>query len=145
VIEVSRTTSATAERVWNVLADGWTYPSWVVGASRMRGVSSTWPAVGAELHHSVGAWPLLLDDTTRVLACHPGSELVLRGRGWPVGEVRIELVLEPRGDGCEIKMREDAVAGPARLIPPPVRVGLIRPRNVEALRRLAYLAEGSSR
>jgi hypothetical protein len=42
-------------------------------------------------------------------------------------------------------MREDAVAGPARLVPLPVRAGLIRRRNVEALRRLAYLAERAGR
>jgi hypothetical protein len=55
VIEVRRTTSATADRVWNVLADGWTYPSWVVGAARMRAVGADWPTVGAELHHSLGS------------------------------------------------------------------------------------------
>jgi hypothetical protein len=27
-----------------VLHDGWTYPVWVVGASRMRGVDPGWPA-----------------------------------------------------------------------------------------------------
>ena len=31
------------------------------------------------------------------------------------------------------------------LIPTPVRAALIRPRNTESLRRLAYLAEGESR
>jgi hypothetical protein len=36
LVEVRRTTSATADRVRSVLADGWTYPSWVVGAALRR-------------------------------------------------------------------------------------------------------------
>lgn len=145
MIEVRRTTSAPADRVWAVLADGWTYPSWVVGAARMRAVSPDWPAVGAELHHSLGSWPLLLNDVTRVIAVRDGSELVLYGHGMPVGDMQIQLVLEPRADGCEIVMREDAVAGPARLVPLPVRALLVKRRNTEALRRLALLAEGGAR
>ena len=146
MIEVRRNTSAPADRVWNVLADGWTYPAWVVGAARMRSVGADWPAVGAELHHSLGAWPLLLNDVTRVLDVRIGRELVLYGHGMPVGDMKIQVVLESRdGGGCEIVMREDAVAGPARLVPPPVRAVLIKRRNIEALRRLAHLAEGGAR
>ena len=146
LVEVRRSTSATVDRVWSVLADGWTYPSWVVGAARMRSVSPDWPAVGAELHHSLGAWPFLLNDVTRVLESRAGRELVLCGHGSPVGDMKIQLVLEPRDDGgCAITMREDAVAGPARLMPQPVRAELIVRRNTEALRRLAYLAEGGAR
>ena len=50
----TRSVSATPEQVWEVLADGWLYPLFVVGASRMRDVDDSWPAVGAKLHHSVG-------------------------------------------------------------------------------------------
>jgi hypothetical protein len=146
VIEVRRPTSAPAQAVWKVLVDGWTYPSWVVGASRMRGVAANWPAIGAELHHSVGAWPLLIDDVTRVLAVEPQQELRLRGKGWPVGEVEIHLVLRPgENGGCELVMCEDVVTGPGKLIPKPIRALLMKRRNAETLRRLAYLAEGSAR
>jgi Polyketide cyclase / dehydrase and lipid transport len=146
MIEVHRTTSAPSDAVWRVLADGWTYPSWVVGAARMRAVGADWPAVGAELHHSIGGWPFLINDVTRVLAADPDRELRLRGRGWPAGEVEIQLVLRPgEKGGCEIVMREDVVAGPTKLIPKPVRALMIKRRNVEALQRLSYLAEGSAR
>ena len=146
MIEVRRTTSASPEVVWGVLADGWSYPSWVVGASRMRSVHADWPAVGAELHHSLGVWPLLIDDVTRVLAAVPERELRLRGKGWPLGEVEIHLALRPtQGGGCEIVMREDVVAGPSTLIPKPLRVLMMKRRNAEATQRLAYLAEGSAR
>jgi hypothetical protein len=42
-------------------------------------------------------------------------------------------------------MVETAVSGPAKLIPAPVESMLLRLRNVEALKRLAYLAEGGAR
>ena len=61
----TRLMHATPEQVWAVLSDGWLYPVWV-GASRMREVDETWPEVGSKLHHSVGAWPLLIDDNTEV-------------------------------------------------------------------------------
>ncbi len=146
MVAVRRETDAGVDAVWEVLADGWLYPSWVVGASRMRNVDEGWPAEGARLHHSVGSWPLLIDDTTSVVRSEPGHELLLRGRAWPLGEAEIRLVLEPRADGgCTILMEEDVASGPSRLLPPPVRSALIAPRNVEALRRLVYLAEGRSR
>lgn len=50
--------------VWAVMSDGWLYPVWVVGAARMREVDDHWPAVGSWLHHSVGIWPLLINDNT---------------------------------------------------------------------------------
>jgi hypothetical protein len=146
VIAVRRETTADAGAVWRVLADGWLYPSWVVGASRMRDVDEGWPAVGTMLHHSVGAWPALINDTTSVTECEPERELALRGRIWPLGEADIRLRLEPDADGgCTITMEEDVVSGPSKLLPKPVRAAMIIPRNVEALRRLAYLAEGRSR
>jgi uncharacterized protein YndB with AHSA1/START domain len=145
VVTVRREINAPVDAVWAVLADGWLYPSWVVGASRMREVDPAWPGVGAQLHHSVGTWPLLLNDTTTVHACVPKRELVLRGRAWPVGEAEIRLTLEERADGCEVAMSESPRSGPALLLPSPARSALIGPRNTETLRRLAYIAEGESR
>src|SRR3954449_5936553 len=47
----------------------------------MRAVSSDWPAVGATLHHSLGSWPLLIDDTAHVLVQQdrPGAQAPLWG------------------------------------------------------------------
>lgn len=56
-----------------MLADGWLYPSWVVGASRMREVDVKWPASRSRIHHSVGVWPALIDDHTKVLESIPGT------------------------------------------------------------------------
>lgn len=142
---------ATPEQVWEVLADGWLYPLWVVGASRMREVDDTWPAAGSHLHHSVGTWPLLLDDSTEVLECEPGSRIVLKARGWPAGEAKVTVTLTPHvpsgtGAGVEavqtdVELQEQAVSGPGALVPRPLQDPVLAWRNVEALRRLAYLAE----
>jgi uncharacterized protein YndB with AHSA1/START domain len=141
VSENTRVVAATPEQVWNVLADGWLYPLWVVGATRMRDVDENWPAVGALLHHSVGVWPLTLDDTTEVLECTPPSYLRLRARAWPGGEADVALEVEPDEGGSRITIREDAVKGPGLLVPAPVRHLQLKWRNSESLERLAYLAE----
>lgn len=145
LVVVRREVRADPDAVWRVLADGWLYPSWVVGATRMRTVEAHWPSPGAKLHHSVGTWPLVIDDTTEVVAAEPGRLLALRARGWPMGEADIRLVLQPRPDGCEVAIGEDAVTGPGSFIPHPLRAAAIGPRNVETLRRLAHLAEGGAR
>lgn len=138
----TRTVSATPEQVWEVLADGWLYPLFVVGASRMREVDDTWPAVGSRLHHSVGTWPLLIDDTTEVLEVDEGRRLLLKARGWPAGEAHVEISLEPSGDATLVTIVEDASAGPGLLVPKPARDVQLHWRNVEALRRLAFVVEG---
>ena len=138
----SRQVKATPEQVWNVLSDGWLYPLFVVGASRMREVDDHWPAVGARLHHSVGAWPLLLDDTTEVLDVAPGARLKLRARAWPTGAAEVTLKLQASGAETEVVIEENVVSGPGALMPTLVEDPMLAWRNVETLRRLALLVEG---
>ena len=137
----SRIVQASPEQVWEVLCDGWLYPLWVVGASRMRDVDEHWPAEGSRLHHSVGSWPLLLDDHTEVMESTPGTMLRLKARAWPTGEAHVTLRLSPAGSGTEVVIEEDAASGPARLVPGPLRSAGMKWRNAEALRRLAFVAE----
>jgi hypothetical protein len=132
----------TPEQVFAVLADGWSFPSWVVGAARMRDVDEGWPEPGSRLHHSVGTWPLLLNDTTTAVELDPGRMLRLKARAWPAGEADVRIEAVPTPSGCTISISEDAVDGPATLIPQPVRTAMLRLRNTETLRRLALLAEG---
>jgi uncharacterized protein YndB with AHSA1/START domain len=141
----SRPVKASAEQVWSVLADGWLYPLFVVGASRMRDVDDGWPAVGTRLHHSVGTWPLLINDFTEVLEVEPNRRLLLRARGWPAGEARVEFTLEESGDATVVTIHEDATAGPGLLMPKPLRDVQLSVRNDEALQRLAYVVEGRTR
>lgn len=139
---VRRRIDAPPSAVWEVLSDGWLYPSWVVGAARMRNVDAAWPAQGAKLHHSVGNWPFLLDDKSEVLESVPQERLRLKAHGWPAGAAEVLLEIEPDGAGSLVTIREDAVQGPGTLMPRPARQAAIVPRNKETLRRLAFLAEG---
>ena len=146
VVTVTRDVEAPTQAVWDVLADGWSYATWVVGASRVRGVDQGWPGVDARIHHSFGIWPMLINDSTVVLASSEPTQLVLTARGWPAGEAKVVIEISPRGDqACTVKIEEDATSGPGALVPKPLRQLAIRPRNVEALKRLAFLAEGRHR
>ena len=143
---VSRQVAAPAEAVWGVLADGWQYATWVVGASRVRAIDDEWPAPGARIHHSFGLWPAMINDTT---VCEEADEpryLVLTARGWPLGEARVEIEVVADGpESCTVSIAEDATTGPGKLVPLPLRQASILPRNREALRRLAFIAEGRHR
>lgn len=146
---MSRTTrvmGCTPEDVFAVLEDGWSYGMWVVGAARIRDVEAGWPQKGSRIHHSVGAWPVLLSDNTEVEEVDRPHMLQLRVKAWPTGEGRVILTLRPATDGqTEVVMEEYAVSGPATMIPKPVQDFMLHHRNVEALRRLAYLAEHRAR
>lgn len=131
--------------VFGVLNQGWLYATWVVGASRIRGVNPGWPAEGTEIHHSVGSWPLLIDDTTTVQKCVPNELLILRARAWPGGEADLVIEITPAPGGCRVAIYEDAVSGPAKLVPAPVRHRLWHWRNNETLQRLAFIAEGQAK
>lgn len=143
---VRRTTSAPPRRVWAVIADGWTYGAWVVGASRVRSVDVSWPDPGSRLHHSVGLWPLVRDDTTSVLESQPEEmRIVLRARVRPYGTQVVELQICEDPEGALVTMREDASGGLAILAPRPLRQAGLVLRNREALHRLCLLAERETR
>jgi uncharacterized protein YndB with AHSA1/START domain len=140
----TRRIAAPASRVWDVLSDGWLYSGWVVGASHIRDVESTWPQVGAQLHHSVGSWPVMISDSTKVLESRPGERLVLQARGWPLGEARVEVDLVGDGDGCRVTITELPTNGPGRWLHNPLQDKALDARNRESLARLADMAEGGA-
>lgn len=125
-----------------MLADGWLYPVWVVGAARMRAVTDDWPAVGAKLHHSVGLWPVMLDDNTEVLDSVVDTELKLKARAFPAGAAEVVIRLEPEEGQTRVTIDEKVVEGPAKFLPAPAEAAAMKWRNTETLRRLAYVAEG---
>jgi len=128
----------------DVLADGWSYAIWVVGTSRIREVDQRWPAEGSRVAHSVGIWPAMIDDMTTSLRWYPERGIEMQARGWPAGEARVRIEVEPMLGGCLVRLTEDAVRGPGTLIPKALRTAALVPRNTETLRRLAMLAEGRS-
>ena len=88
-----------------MLADGWLYPLFVVGASRMRDVDDDWPA----------------------------------------GHAHVDISLRAQADSTLVTITEDATAGPGLLVPKPLRDLQLHPRNVETLKRLAFVVEGRTR
>src|SRR3954451_24049172 len=132
---------ATPSSVWRVLADGWLYPLWVVGASRIREVDETWPETGSKIHHSVGLWPAVLDDDTEVTSCVVGSLISLRARSWPAGSADVTIQVEAEGAGARGRLEEEVAHGPARLAPRFLPVPVLAWRNRDSLRRLAWLSE----
>jgi hypothetical protein len=146
VVTIRRDVDAPAQAVWDTLADGWTYANWVVGASRVRDVDPGWPTEGSRIHHSFGIWPAVVDDTTEVLRSEAPIELVLKARGWPLGEAQVVImVVVLSAATCRVSIVEDSVNGPGVLVPRAARQLAIGQRNIETLRRLAYLAEGRQR
>jgi len=135
---------ASPERVFDVLADGWLFPSWVVGASRIRAVDDEWPAIDSQIHHSFGVWPIVVDDTTSVSLWNRPFTARFTARGWPLGEAEVTLHVQDRSGGCFVTMTEFAAAGPGTLVPGVVMETLLDVRNREALQRLAWLAEGGA-
>jgi hypothetical protein len=92
----------------------------------------------------VGSWPVLVNDTTKVLESLPGKRLVLQARGWPLGEARVEIDLEPDGDGCRVTMTEVPTNGPGRWVHNPLQDKALDARNRESLARLADMVEGGA-
>jgi uncharacterized protein YndB with AHSA1/START domain len=136
-----RTIRATPQRVFAVLADGWSYSSWVVGAAHIRQVDNDWPAVGARVHHQVGPWPLQIKDQTSVRVVEADRLLELDAHAWPLGAARIRLELQPAGPAATtVVMVEELSSGLGRLLPRRVQSLILNPRNTEALRRLDDLA-----
>ncbi len=137
-----RALDCTPEQVFAVLEDPWVYPTWVVGASRLRAADPTYPRQGARLHHSIGVWPFVLDDETVVDTWDAPRRMVLEAKTRPFGRERVIIDVKPRGTGCVVRMEEYPIGGPARLIPRPIADLILHIRNVETLRRLEYVARG---
>ena len=145
---MSRTTrvmNCTPQDVFDVLEDGWSYATWVVGAARIRAVDEDWPKKGSHVHHSVGLWPMLISDNTEVEAIDIPRRIALRVRVWPGGSGDVIITCTPHGDQTEVVMEEQLNSGPVSLLPKVLQDPLLHARNVETLRRLAYLAESRAR
>ena len=141
-VEVCREIAAPRESVFDLLAEPRTYPDWLVGAQRIRGVDAEFPAQGAEFDHSVGPTSATtVDDSTEVLALDRPHRLTLLARAGFL-HAEVDMLLEQVPDGCAVRFRERPTGWAMALTP------LLRPilaaRNVESLRRLASLVEADA-
>ena len=142
----TRLINTTPDRVFTVLADGWTYSDWVVGTAHIRNVDDGYPAVGREIHHKAGPWPVSLKDRTTVVECEPDRMLLLKLRLWPLGAGEVRFTLEAVGAAAtRITMVEQFTEGPLVGLRNKVNDVLLHHRNRESLRRLADLAVNRAR
>lgn len=132
----------TPDDVFATLADGWVYPSWVVGATRMRAVDPEWPAEGSRIYHSLGFWPIMVDDTTEVIEWDPPRRARLQAKAGPLGRAVVVIDVREHPAGCSVGMGEEPVGGAASALPRAAWAPALKARNRETLLRLAYLAEG---
>lgn len=138
---VERVIGAEPQRVFEVLSDGWLFPVWVVGATHIRDVDASWPQPRSRIHHQVGPWPIAISDSTAVVEHEPPHRFVLQGRAWPLGEVRIELTVEPHEGGSLVRLAEAPSYGTARVLDNRLQRWLLAARNRESLARLADIVE----
>ena len=131
------------EDVFAVLAEGRRYADWVVGAKRVRAVDDSWPEPGSRFHHEVGVGPLTIKDSSMVVSMDPPRQVVLEVRAFPAGKARVTLTISSQDGGSEVLMEEVPTGGPAKTIDSwPLR-RLTMLRNVESLKRLRRVVDGS--
>ena len=139
-VEICREIAASPESVFDVLAEPRTYPEWLVGAQRIRGVDADFPSRGAEFEHSVGPTSATtIDDSTQVVVVNRPYRLMLLARVGPL-HAHVDMLVEPTPDGSAVRFRERPT-GWAVVLTPLLRPALAT-RNLESLRRLAALVEG---
>jgi hypothetical protein len=57
----------------------------------------------------------------------------------------VRITCQPQSAETLVVIEEEATSGPAKLVPKPIQDLMLKARNDEALRRLAYLAESRAR
>jgi len=130
--------SLTPDQVFAHLTNPWEYPKWLLGASKMRDVDDSWPAVGSNFHHRVGIGPIKVNDRSQVLEIDPPRKLVLLVKARPLFQGKVTFTVEPDGDGSLLTLEEEPAFPGASLVRP-----LVDPpthaRNEKSLENLADL------
>ena len=136
-----RKINAAQEAVFDVLLDPYAYSDWVVGAYKVRDVDAGWPAEGSSFHHQLARSSGGVKDKTTILAIERPRSITLKAYARPVGAVEVTIRVESLTDDSLVVVDESAAAdSKLRKINPLLEV-FIYLRNIEALRRLARIAE----
>ena len=137
----SREIAADRDAVFAVLVDPHTYPAWLVGNSEVRAVDDDWPRPGSRFHHSVGAWPFTLSDSTRLLDIEPGRLLRLDVRARPLIHATATFRLVGEEGRTVVSLEEEPALRFIGNLVRPLLDPLTHVRNHASLRRLASFVE----
>jgi uncharacterized protein YndB with AHSA1/START domain len=142
----TRVINASPERVFLLLGDPRSLSYFVVGTKTIRRFDPHWPDLGSVVHHSVGAGPFTLHDSSEVVDVEPDRRLVLEARIRPLAVMKVEFDLLPHPEGTQLVVTETPISGPAAL-PVIGRVvdAMVALRNKEMGRRLAVLIDARER
>jgi uncharacterized protein YndB with AHSA1/START domain len=140
---VEITLAAPRAEVWDALVDVRTYPTWLIGARRIRAVDDGWPGPGTAFHHVVGlGGPLTIADRTTSVAVVPHQHLELEVRARPLIQATVTFDLSDAGDGTHVVMEEHPI-GVHRLASP-LLAPLTQARNRASLERLEERVQARS-
>ncbi len=114
---VQTTIEAPLEVVWDAVVDVRSYPTWLIGARRIRRVDPDWPAPGSAFHHEVGFGPIRIADRTRCDAIDPPRRLELDVRALPLVHGKVTFELTPSSGSTDLTMEEHPI-GLHRLLAP---------------------------
>jgi uncharacterized protein YndB with AHSA1/START domain len=136
---------ATRAEVFAVLSDPETYPDWLVGAERIRGVDPAFPRPGSTFEHSVGPnRAATIDDRTESLEAEQDRHLTLLVHAGPF-HGRVDFSLEPAGTGATKITFAEQPTGPMAVLTPFLRPSLYG-RNRRSLQQLRHrLGAGTAR
>jgi len=144
VVRVETRTAASPERVWQLLADPYTWAHWVAGTSAIRAADAHWPASGARLYHRFGPRPLAVRGHTTVVDVDPARRMGLLASALPYGLVRIEITVAQAAGRTRVELCEQLVGGLGMRLPHLSRAIQLA-RNRRSLDRLIELAERGRR
>jgi len=131
---------ATVDDVFDVLRDPFSYSDWVVGTKQIVDADPSWPAVGSGFEFRVGAGPVGMHGTTRVLDFDDCRRLRLETKSLPIGTIVITIEAHDIGDGrSRVTLDESSSAMP--LLSPGFDV-MLHLRNYESLTRFRNIVEG---
>lgn len=125
-------------RVFGILSDPRSYGGWIPGSKVIRAADPDWPAQGTAFDHTL---VLGVADHTSVCSALAPVMLELHARARPLGSANVVLHLQPEADGTRVTMIEDPANRALSVLIGPLGHGVLKLRNVEALRRLKRLAE----
>ncbi len=132
--------------VLGVLADASAYPRWVVGPREAIAVDPGWPDAGTGFQHETGRGPFKVRDRTEIVRFdRDRGEVVLEAHSGPLGVALVKITVDEQGERTVVTLEEDALSGPMRLLPKPVRDVAIHARNRRAMRRLREMVETGTR